>query len=589
VKVIALTNCENYVKEEVLRVAGKKTETDINNLGIDDKTTIFNYFDGLGRGVQTVVVKGSFAKSDIVQPVKYDQYGRQEFAYLPYSIASSKPGSMRPDPFTEQTSFYTNQADVPHDLAYAKTVFEASPLNRIKEQGAPGAHWQPGGKTVKFNYEINVTNEVIRWSLDANGYPVVNTSALYFPANSLFKNVTTDEHGNKVIEYKNSRDQVLLKKVQEAATPQTLHTGWLCTYYVYDDFDQLRIVIPPQAVHEMGTNYAIAKTAAFVDKWLFVYKYDYRRRMVSKQVPGAKPVLMIYDKWDRLVLVQDGNQRTKNEWHFTKYDQLNRPIITGITTIADATNLESNVHNQTNRFENTASGGVAYTLNRTYPTNATEAQCRTISYYDNYAFPFAAVATFKYVPDNGLGTTFNTSLKGHLTGSMVKNLTTNTWLKSIIYYDQYLRPVQAINETHLGGFQRTSTTYDFTGNVLQNRAVYSEPGQKQLALDDQFSYDHGNRLLAQKEVLAREVSLTELTGVSLSGTVLTKTAATGWGTGGAATTDKIPAGQYGFIEATASETNTARMFGLSAANTNAHYNTINFCPIHGSQRRAQSV
>ena len=38
---------------------------------------------------------------------------------------------------------------------------------------------------------------------------------------------------------------------------------------------------------------------------------------------------MIYDDRDRLVLTQDGEQRLQNKWLFTKYDQLNRPIMTG--------------------------------------------------------------------------------------------------------------------------------------------------------------------------------------------------------------------------------------------------------------------
>src|SRR5690606_21861258 len=75
-----------------------------------------------------------------------------------------------------------------------------------------------------------------------------------------------------------------------------------------------------------------------MDQLAFQYRYDSRKRMIAKKVPGADWVYMVYDDRDRLVLTQDGNQRTKRdgscnsapEWTFTKYDALNRPVLTGI-------------------------------------------------------------------------------------------------------------------------------------------------------------------------------------------------------------------------------------------------------------------
>ena len=69
-------------------------------------------------------------------------------------------------------------------------------------------------------------------------------------------------------------------------------TSYLFTYYVYDDFDNLRAVIPPEAVRELDNG---ATLRHFSKKWLFSYKYDHRQRMVEKQVPGADPMKMWYD------------------------------------------------------------------------------------------------------------------------------------------------------------------------------------------------------------------------------------------------------------------------------------------------------
>ena len=67
-------------------------------------------------------------------------------------------------------------------------------------------------------------------------------------AGQLFENVTVDEHENKVIEYKDKQGLVILKKVQVEASPSSGHDGWLCTYYIYDDLNQLRFVVPPKAI-----------------------------------------------------------------------------------------------------------------------------------------------------------------------------------------------------------------------------------------------------------------------------------------------------------------------------------------------------
>jgi hypothetical protein len=71
---------------------------------------------------------------------------------------------------------------------------------------------------------------------------------------------------------------------------------------------------------------------AILDNLSFQYRYDSRNRMIAKKVPGAEWTYMVYDNRDRLVLTQDGNLRTTNRWSFTKYDALNRAILTGIMT-----------------------------------------------------------------------------------------------------------------------------------------------------------------------------------------------------------------------------------------------------------------
>ena len=74
---------------------------------------------------------------------------------------------------------------------------------------------------------------------------------------------------------------------------------------------------------------------------------------------------------------------------------------------------------------------------------------------------------------------------------------------------------------------------------------------------------------------AQPVVWTAVVGATASGNSLTKTAAGGWGNAGAISTQQIASGD-GYVEFTASETNTYRMIGLSNGNTDAFYQDIDF-------------
>src|SRR5215510_9560982 len=72
---------KNYVRSWVTVKPGVSAQTMGTELLRDVKQTT-QYFDGLGRPLQTVIRQGSLetstgANSDIVSPVLYDQFGRE--------------------------------------------------------------------------------------------------------------------------------------------------------------------------------------------------------------------------------------------------------------------------------------------------------------------------------------------------------------------------------------------------------------------------------------------------------------------------------------------------------------------------------
>lgn len=80
----------------------------------------------------------------------------------------------------------------------------------------------------------------------------------------------------------------------------------------------------------------------------------------------------MYDKRDRLVMAQDGNMKTGTaKWLVTKYDDLNRPIETGMWTNAtDVATHRANALNPATPFP--------------YPTITGTYETLTITHYDDY-------------------------------------------------------------------------------------------------------------------------------------------------------------------------------------------------------------
>jgi RHS repeat-associated protein len=269
------------------------------------------------------------------------------------------------------------------------------------------------------------------------------------------------------------------------------------TYYVYNEYGNVRFIIPPAASHNLTPD------QVFADKWFFQYEYDEQQRLVGTKAPGVGWVYTIYDQWDRPVLTQDANQRGKSpaEWSFVKYDEFNRPIISGIFTTNDSRSiLISLVGAATARFEIRNSSSVGYTLNQTYPSSAVEANLLSITYYDNYGY-LTNVGwdmegnSYAFAAESGYtGVVFNT-VKDLVTGNKVRVLDTNQWLSSVTYYDNRYRPLQTITEHHYGKTDRLTNEYDFTGHVLKNVLAHSYPSRPDVRISQRFDYDPSGRVL----------------------------------------------------------------------------------------------
>ncbi|MBY0535750.1 MAG: hypothetical protein K2P88_07870 [Chitinophagaceae bacterium] len=427
------------------------------------------YFDGLGRPLQTVVKQGSLETGgsavDMVVPNLYNVLGQEVNSYLPFAAtttggnASISDGGFKLNPFQQQAAFmnaqYTGQGE---SYFYSQVNIEASPLARVLKTLPPGLSWVGSNRGVVNEYTFNQAEEtnVKKWTVAQTSGSIPTVTGAY-GAGELYRMGTVDEHGNTVYQYSDKNGAVVLKSVQ-------LGTDWAHTFYVYDEFGRLRTVVPPKAVAAINTTWVL--TTAIMNELCYRYEYDKRGRLIVKKVPGAEEVRMVYDARDRLVMTQDGNMRIANKWSYVVYDTYNRPIETGVL-------VNSSTH--------TVLMDAAYN-SISYPST-TGSTVLTKTFYDNYSWlasngnPFsssrsvtddalllAASSSYPYTQFP----TQSTLTKGLPTGSMVNVLESTQNLYTISYYDEYGRMIQCQKQTLNSGVTIVTNQYSYSGQLLSN-------------------------------------------------------------------------------------------------------------------------
>ncbi len=523
----------NSVATNTVLVPGKMTAADVINMANYNSSTgelerkqQITYLDGLGRPVQNIQVQGSPSKLDVVEPIVYDQVGRTPTTYLPFTGGSTGLGTngyYQADALTQQGLFYQPNSTLTRvakdNTPSATQVYDGSPLNRVLEQGAPGATWQPGtGHTTRVTHRTNTSGEVREWVYDyATG---ICSAATTYPAGTLIVTETRDGQDGLVTTYVNTEGKTILRQVEAASGS----ANSLLTYYVYDDSNNLRLTISPQGYVNLPTSFTWPDAnsyLAFARNWCFRYTYDGRGRLIEKQLPGTDATRMVYNKNDQVILIQDGKQRANNgnSWTFSKYDALNRLVMTGTIGLAKSqADLQADVEAETILFEAPDASSVGYTFNTAYPRGITESNLLTINYYDKY--------NYGYQQDSrvlGSVSTKTNFVRGLLTGASVRQVgpngpITTSWLTSVNMYDSESRLIQTRSLNHLSGVDDMVTVYDFAGQVRETHLTHTNYSNTPYKIDNRFTYytTTGRVLTAyqstggQPEIILSQVRYNEL-------------------------------------------------------------------------------
>ncbi|OHT44971.1 DUF6443 domain-containing protein [Flavobacterium tructae] len=494
VMVIGQTTTQNYIKTTTYKQGFTEGTVPLNPTPVQaaQNTT---YFDGLGRPVQKIDGQQSNTGKDIITHIKYDSFGRQTEEYLPFKSANT---NMAFDPLAETNvlSYYAspnptvtgNPAMEATTNPYSKKDLEASPLNRVLRQAAPGNDWGLGsGHEIKMGYPTNGVEEVklfkanTSWDAGSGLYVISFFNNNYYAPNQLYKTVSYDENtaaapvetNGSTVEFKNKEGQVVLKRTYGtvgAGSANEKHD----TYYVYDSYGNLTYVIPPKAVDLIGTSTGMQTnltsvavvtpgtslsleatnsiqlsagfhaqtgstfsavidpgTQGILDNLCYQYKYDHRNRLVEKKLPGKQWEFIVYDKLDRVVATGPVNSPfsdiTSPGWIITKYDVFNRAVYTGWMSATAATAAGRAT------LQAAQNNPALITINESKQSSGT--LDGIAAYYTNVVAPVAfKLLTVNYYDNYTFptgGITIPTTVEGQttLTTNEVKGLTTASWTR----------------------------------------------------------------------------------------------------------------------------------------------------------------
>lgn len=435
--------------------------------------SIASYTPSGGQHNQRFYRQSPLANTDIVTDwTAFDAFKRPVTADLPFPNDDNAVG-------TDEYAVYGDNAPT-NVISY-----ENNPLSRPKQTIGAGQAWRTANKTTQYQY-LTAGSEVRQYRVLANEtVSGVNNYANY----TLLRRKMQDERGHWMDEFSDKEGRTVSAWVQDT-TDQNGNPLYLKTFYVYDDVGRLRYIIPPAV---SGTTQSFTEADPIFANGVYAYRYDGRGRVVEKHTPNAGWSYVVYNYLNQPVLIQDARQRSQNLWQWVKYDGHGRNVqngtwtsITGRQTLQDY--FDSYLEDQ--QFEERGNILLGYT-SRSFPSqiNLSANDVKAEYFYDDYTwvndvnYNFQFYQTFPY-----------SNAKGLATGSRVRRLGTGEWLKSVLYYDSKNRVIQGIAQNRFGQLNQTDMTYNFGGELLEERTIYRKLTQADVVVKNSYQRDHAGRI-----------------------------------------------------------------------------------------------
>ncbi|HRF18324.1 MAG TPA: DUF6443 domain-containing protein, partial [Chitinophagaceae bacterium] len=461
------------------------------------------YQDSYGRAIQSVTRQQSPDKKDLVSAATFDAFGRPVVQYMPFVAVSGNrdDGGFKQNAFEQDSIFYRQL--FPHEkVIYAEKQYDESPLNIPVRELAPGNSWGGSGRGVEYFFRANDHEDSVRrWTIAINNENDVPQSTGYYQPGILQVTSVKDESRNWVMKYTDDQGRTVMTKTLLRNRIKYGAKGWLVTYYVYDEMGLLRAVIPPKASELLcssAANWNVNYLNTF-ENLCFAYFYDDWGRAIMKRIPGKGKTYIAYDLLGRVVMTQDAKLRTTQQWAFVKYDNMSRPVKSGLIT---SSLTKDQIISQASASND-------------YPSLSGDFTVTSETFYDNYDWisaqsaPFASTIDSSDVTSERFITTYNTSpdyaqpvrsskrIRGMATGTKTRILHSNTFLFAVNYYDRNGRSVQTQQTNITGGKDVSTVQYAYSGLVLRTHLRHQKQGNnsKEYSNLTKYEYDHAGRLM----------------------------------------------------------------------------------------------
>lgn len=469
----AQTTDYSYVRSRTMTNAGGTTWLDH-----------YDYDNGLGQVYQQVDVGITPQGNSLVTLHEYDDQRRPWRTWLPTPMSGSGIQGASSVMSTAQSAHQDTRP-------FTEAFYEQSPIEWKSEEYKPGAAWCQANKKQSFRRFLcgNASQEGGILS-----HPVVcdDTGYLSDPFMEWMTEEAVDEDSLRMLTLKDREGRVCaVRRISQSEN--------LTTYYVYDDFGNLRFVLPPESTAHFEYEGELCPTDDVMLRYGYEYRYDNRHNCIYKRLPGCDPVYYIYDKAGRCIFSQDGVQRTKGQWTYTIPDIFGRILITGIchnsldytSEPLRNTTVTATRDNANNRYYGHTVSGVTLSSDTLV----------TATFYDDYSFighnGLTASLNYTAPPSSDYGSQGLTTPKGLQTGCVMARLTNgNITSYDVIaqYYDDRGRVIQTRNRHFAEGYATEWMGYDFVGHVTKRKHTHTIsdlPTQTEVYT---MAYDHAGRL-----------------------------------------------------------------------------------------------
>ncbi len=437
-------NSYNYI---LIRTPfGDNKIKDTSDLAISNSRYEYQYYDGLGREVQTVRAEASPNGKDLIDVTTYDEMGRIERRYLEFEYKNSLPGLYLGGAIGAQKRFY--EGIYPGDQAYIQYYYEPSVLNRKEKEVEPGPVQIVTRHNLEYTYLHNTEGDhVIIWRVNESDELVKGG---YYPSGRLTKTVIKDEDGWETTKFTDKGGRLILERRQITSNKS------IEVYYIYDVYGRLRYVLQPKAVALLKD-----KPDGVIGKWYnvyalreygFYYQYDERGRIKEEQLPGGGPEYYIYDKSGLLIFYQDGKMRKQKKWMFYAYDSFGREVIRGFVYPEHVSyKYMSSRLDKLGNIRVAVSNGSEYDVKHlAYLRNTDSIVLIEKRYYDGYGYLYSHVTDYKkYLYPDSLRTRVDTTPIGELTVRTYRILggQPRGWRTEVYWYDKKLRKIYSVSQS----------------------------------------------------------------------------------------------------------------------------------------------